>query len=500
MTPTQESTFFLPSDEPDAPIEVYFGSPTFDLGIGTVPKILPRFWTYLVSDGEKLNDRQYALLMLVLLLRDTQDYELRVANLPMTSSAITLERDKKSFRRMGLVFTQRLYYPKQAGKTPAMRAQRWDLRSLFYNLELIAQLWKTRQRELTNEWESRGRKGNKPIYRFPDNFVHEVVLPADVAMNIIQGVYYPIPEKWQRRARVLLAGLPAEHNRSGAGMRTEPETSGTQPTEPDKSGTPTGPEKSDGGPTGLITRGHLLEDEEDEEDETTALAGKIFAYFAHCKGDEHYQPAAKEQAALEKLLADGFTCEEIIAGIDQAFARPNKPRHFTHCAAIARDRIDSIRQARTQQEIPQPETRQPEGQNAAALPEPEKSESSVVIEADLARAVDVFRSAGREVTPDLLARFRLMAVRCDPAARKAASTGSDWLADAITAGLGVAKSANLLNYADAVLNDWIANGRAGQVNKPARKPRPTPKGKTHSGVHDGIRDYLEQRGGIPDGE
>ena len=159
--------------EPDAPIEVYFGNPTFDLGIATAPKILPRFWTFLASDGERLNDRQFALLMQVLLLRDSQDYELRVANLPMASSLITLERDKRILRRMGLVFTERLYYSKQPGKVPAMRAQRWDLRSLFYNLEMIGQLWADRQRNLVSQWETRGRKGNRPVYNLPLEFRRE---------------------------------------------------------------------------------------------------------------------------------------------------------------------------------------------------------------------------------------------------------------------------------------------------------------------------------------
>jgi hypothetical protein len=495
MVPLKDLKQLLQNDEPDAPIEVFFGNPIIDLGIATVPKILPRFWTLLASDGETLNDRQFALLMQVLLLRDAQDYELRVANIPMSSSLITLERDKKILRRMGLVFTERLYFPKPPGKVPSMRAQRWDMRSLFYNLELIGQLWAEHQRDLISQWEARGRKGNKPIYNFPGDFTHEVVLPGDVVTDILKGVFYPIPEKWQQRAQTYFLDLPTGLNKSGTVVRTEPETSATLPTGPNKSGTRTGPDKPGTRPTGLITRGHLLEDEEEEEEETTGIAGKIFAYFADRKGEADYHPTPKEQAALNKLFADGFTDDQIIAGIDEAFAHLSKPRHFTHCAAIARDIV------RYQQETPLPEPRtQPETQAAAALQEPEMSggETPLVIDADLTRAGEVYRSTGRQVTSDLLARFRLMVARCDLAARSAGSSGGDWLAEALTIGLGVAKPGNLLNYADAVLNDWIANGRSEHPVKTPRKPKSSSKGE--SGVHQGIRDYLEKRGGIPNGK
>jgi hypothetical protein len=476
----------LSGDDTNIPIDVYFGNPTLDLGITTVPKIFPRFWTYLVSNGERLNDRQFALLMQVLLLRDSQDFELRVVNLPLASSVITLERDKKVLRRLGLVFTQRLYYPWVSGKAPVMRAQRWDMRSLFFNLELVSQLWATRQRELTAGWERGNRKGNKPIYNFPTEFTHEVILPGDVAMDILREVFYPIPEKWRQRAQALFADFRTGPDKSGT-ARTELETSGTR-TRLNKSGTAsTGPDKS----------GHLLDDEDEEEDAAAILTEKIFAYFASIKQDDNYQPSIKERQALAKLLADGFDEAQIRSGIDEAFTRPAKPRHFTHCAAIARDL------ARSKQEFPLPENRtQPVNQKAEALSEAEPvfGEQPLIIEADFVRAAEIYRTAGREITPDVLARFRLMAGRCDAIARDASSYGSDWLADALTAGLGVAKPANLLNYADAVLTDWIAHGRLPKASKAQAAPHKKPKGNGESNVHQGIRDYLEKRGGVLDGE
>jgi hypothetical protein len=246
-------------------------------------------------------------------------------------------------------------------------------------------------------------------------------------------------------------------------------------------------------------------DEEDEEEDSTALGEGVFAYFAKRKGSSDYQPTVKEQAALEKLLADGFTFEQIIAGIDAAFSRPSRPRHFTHCAAIARDLVRLQQESRTLETRTQPETLEPEALEKTDQFPAETSPAPVdVIETALARAVDVYRSAGREITGDLLARFRLMAARCDPAAHAAGASGGDWLADALTTALGVARPGNLLNYADAVLNDWVANGRSEKPLKPAARPRSnnrkTPGRSREPGVNQGIIDYLEKHGGMPHGD
>jgi sigma54-dependent transcription regulator len=101
---------------------------------------------------------------------------------------------------------------------------------------------------------------------------------------------------------------------------------------------------------------------------------RFFSHFSARKGDPDYQPTSKELAALRKLVADGFSLEQIIAGIETAFERPNKPRFFTHCAAITRDL------ARCQQENPTPETRnQPEAHRTALTPA-DKSQSEAVQE------------------------------------------------------------------------------------------------------------------------
>ena len=241
-------------------------------------------------------------------------------------------------------------------------------------------------------------------------------------------------------------------------------------------------------------------DDEDDEEGTTALVERVFSYFAKLKGDPNFHPTIKEQIALEKLIRDGFSYEHIMAGIEVAFLRPSRPRYFTHCAAITRDLI------RFQQESRIPETFQPKTRQTEALERTDHPEgfSSGVIESPLVRAVEVYRNSGRDITSDLLARFRLMAARCDQAASVVGATGGDWLAGALTCALGVAHPRNLINYADVVLSDWISNGHdekhTGRNGKTKSTQRESIKANREPAAHTGIRKYLENHGGIPHGD
>ncbi|MFZ0534501.1 MAG: hypothetical protein WAM09_15090 [Anaerolineales bacterium] len=241
-------------------------------------------------------------------------------------------------------------------------------------------------------------------------------------------------------------------------------------------------------------------DDEDDEEAYTALVDRVFSYFAERKGDPDYYATLKEQEALEKLIRDGFTFEHIVAGIEAAFTRPSRPKYFTHCAAITRDLV------RLQQEYRTRETRQPETRASEALEQTDQllGSSVKILETHLARAVEVYRSSGREITNDLLVRFRLMAARCDRVARASGANGGDWLTDALTRALGVAQPGNLLNYADAVLSDWISNGRNENPSKRAPKNKTAHRKFTNTNrepaVHVGIREYLKKHGGIPIGD
>jgi hypothetical protein len=208
------------------PIEVYFGDRMLDAGIATIPKIFFRFYRYLVSDGERLNDRQAMILTLVFALRQEQEFELRSSNLPTACDTPRIERDKGLLRQMGLLFTSRLYYPRRGKRPPVLRAQRWDFRSLYYNLDLVHQAWLMGQQGLRAEWDAGKRKGARPVYVFPAGYQHEVVLPPDVAVDILDKKFFPIPRKWLNAARHTVAAgdvsqeLPTLQNLQGRQLAT----------------------------------------------------------------------------------------------------------------------------------------------------------------------------------------------------------------------------------------------------------------------------------------
>jgi hypothetical protein len=241
-------------------------------------------------------------------------------------------------------------------------------------------------------------------------------------------------------------------------------------------------------------------DDEDDEEVTTGLFLRVFSYFAKRKGDPDYHPTIKEQIALEKLISDGFTFENIVAGIEVAFIRPYRPRYFTHCAAITRDLIRLQQESRTP-EICQPQTREPE---ALEVPDQKEDLRPEILEPHLVRAVEVYRSSGREITNDVLVRFRLMTARCEGAAQASGATGGDWLAEALTCALGVARPRNLLNYADAVLNDWIHHKCDEKQSTRTQRSRTTPRRSVQTerepAALAGIRSYLEKHAGIPSGD
>jgi hypothetical protein len=257
---------------------------------------------------------------------------------------------------------------------------------------------------------------------------------------------------------------------------------------------------------GLVTKQHQPDadwringNDSEEVEEEAALFQQVFAYYARRKGVHDYHPTIKEQVALEKLIQDGFSLEQIIAGIEVAFIRPSHPRYFTHCAVISRDLVRFQQETRTG-DARQPESPQPEALSRTSQPESTPIELN---EPRLAHALEVYRSTGRVISADLLARFRLMAEKCDQAAQAAGTSGGEWLAEALTCALGVARPSSLLSYADAVLNDWLDHGHPGRRNGGVRKSRlrhpEARQAKQEPAAHEGIRQYLVKHGGLPGG-
>ena len=209
--------------------------------------------------------------------------------------------------------------------------------------------------------------------------------------------------------------------------------------------------------------GTNLKEEEEEEGgrigETAPgdPAQQVFAYFARCKGISDYQPSRKDQSALKAMLTDGYSLQEILDWIDLAFAQPKKPQHFTFVHILARQsRLAMDNRPPQRSDLPDagrsdPHPNQPDGG------------SQTVATGEIEAALGIYQSTGREVNTDVLARLRLLAGRCDAAAREQGSSGGAWLADALEAGLGIADPNRLLNYAATVLADWTANGKPGRT-------------------------------------
>lgn len=83
----------------------------------------------------------------------------------------------------------------------------------------------------------------------------------------------------------------------------------------------------------------------------------------------------------------------------------------------------------------------------------------LLIAPELQGAVQVLSAAGLDLDSGVLGRLEMMANDADPLARSAQSSGAEWVRAALQLGLGVASPGRLLNYASAVLNDWLLNGR-----------------------------------------
>lgn len=356
-----------------------------------------------------------------------------------------------------------------------MRCQQWDMRSLFYNLELIARKWLKENNKLADEWVLKGRRGKKPIYAFPPDFTHDTVLPTDVALDLVRGIFYPAPAEWVKKAIEQLGD---------AALPTNLESVSRQPTGLQSAGRqalPTDLESVSRAPTNLESAGHLFNTDSDSIDfdsdgggegntpRQTAdnssgeklqelvkgldpLVSRVVMEFADRCDNPNYLPSPKEIQAIQTLLTESFQLDEIIASIAKSFEKAKTPpRTLMYCVRVIRQN----RAETSNNDYAKRPTSQP-----------------LAIDADLTDAAAILRQTGHEINESTLARLRLMAQRADEAARRQHGvTGARWLTDALRTGLGVSQDGALLNYADSVLDSWI------QRNQQAQKKSTPKRGK-----------------------
>lgn len=450
--------------ELDAPIQIHAGNPVIDGGIAAIPKMLLRFARFIdCGEGQLLNDRQVLLITMVIGLHE--DHNLRLSNLPMTATLRTLEDDLGFFRKVGLVFTTRDYYPPVNSRPPRMRSQIWDIRSLMLNLDAIQRLWLNRQTQKVAEWHSGGERGLRPVYEFPAGFRHKVVVPLPVLEDIAADPrsFYPVPDKWLRLIQATFtpeqiatfkrthhslptyaktASRPTSSETASWETPTTAKTAGRDRPTNSKTASrvvPTGAQTAGRRvPTNAQTAGHLVKDSEEEE----GLVPEEFpddpvvARFVALKGNG-YQFAERDREQLAALRADGYTDEEIQRGIETAFALPGKPQRFAQCARVTRNQPPATGKPEPQP----PANRKVENQKPELLPE-------LTDAAALLESID-----GNSPSP--LAKLKALADGCDAAARKHNSTGPAWTLRAIRLSV---QAKDPLAYAKAVLDDWIENG------------------------------------------
>jgi hypothetical protein len=213
----------------DLPIQVVYGDDALDWGVAGLPKAVLWFYRHLRCDDERLDDREMLPLVLLIALWEDREEPLRLSNLPCATPVSTLEHHYlKKWRRMGLVFTRRVYYTRDemaavfgegnAPSTPRQKARVFDVSSLLYNCLRVAHAWQAERYPAACEaWQEERRAcraagrsvPRAPHPRFPPpDFTLEIDLPPALAARITGGSYQFVPERWRRRACEIAAAVP----------------------------------------------------------------------------------------------------------------------------------------------------------------------------------------------------------------------------------------------------------------------------------------------------
>jgi len=341
----------------DAPITVTYGNHLMDSGMASLPKAIFRFYRFLSCDGEQLDDREVLPLLSILAL--FEDRSLRLSDLPVTASEGSLKRYRAKWKRMGVVFTRRVYYTYaemaehfegDPPSTPRLKSIVFDLTNLMYNIELVAQEWARRNLRLLMKWERSARKGEQPVYQFPDDYRHEVELSPEVAQRIVDGQYdkgkagedgsehgwYIAPRWWHLAHEMARPSPRTGSNCAGTAGRVPDQIAPVQDeTDPVPDQIASVREEGEGVPDQIaLVRQHVpdqidpvtKEEEKEEEEEegsrsahSVSSVAAILHEFAARKSDPAYQPTDRERAQVQQLLDEGFSAQQILDGIDQAF-------------------------------------------------------------------------------------------------------------------------------------------------------------------------------------
>jgi hypothetical protein len=228
----------MTEEQPTPPIVIGYADDALDWGIATLPKVILRFYRHLRCDGESLDDRQMMPLLLMLSLWEDREAPLRLSNLPSATSVATLEkRYLRKWRRMGLVFTRRVYYTHEemmevfgeggVPATPRLKARLFDVSSLLHNCLRVACIWEQEAYPAVHEaWREEygadraaGKRVPQPPHpRYPsgqsaETFTAEIELPPELATELADKEtcrYQFVPDKWYHRAKEIAQNAPEQ--------------------------------------------------------------------------------------------------------------------------------------------------------------------------------------------------------------------------------------------------------------------------------------------------
>ncbi len=214
-------------------------------------------------------------------------------------------------------------------------------------------------------------------------------------------------------------------------------------------------------------------EEEEEEGPPLSPQEMIFGHFASCKGAQFYKPSLRDEQAVAALVAEGFSLNQILSGIDRAFSQHTGKtpiRHFTFCVPIIRDPVpNSGDSASLQNHV--------EIVSAHQDPAPgyEDSESSASntgtarasVPAQLPEVILLTFTLASGTPPTEIEQRRLLWLveECTPAAQARQENVWDWLVEALKESAG--RADHLLAYTIAVMR-----------KRASPHPEPTSREKT----------------------
>lgn len=374
-------------------ISVRYTDPAMDMGTVAVSRLFLWFHPYLRGlDDERLDPRQTFFLQFILgEAMGPENPTFHLEDLPCPFPFKTRENYVTHFRQMGLFYTKAIY---KAELTPGRRGPghppirhvdhvEWFFDPLFFSLGLVYQKWRTERDAL------KARLGKAQVfYRLPDDYTQTVEIPPHLmdlvarsrathkgdlaaalkrhpklAEQIVALAHRPAPKRSEEKGFfrispiIILRATEQQARRANAavagqlGLDLATSESALIPRPPDYGdlGSPALPSPPDLGKLGKYRESPITGNWEHRPPHsggvlvpstTTIANSKILKTFAAAVGVETYTPTPKDKQVISALRREGFTEDQIGAGIVRAIeiarASAKTVRTIAYCAPVIR--------------------------------------------------------------------------------------------------------------------------------------------------------------------